>query len=71
MTKQFGPRCPNHQVSLIDLPFPMVKKGTGVCPVSKCKFDYEIELDEDKMVMDKNGNMVKATKFNVTGDERK
>lgn len=67
---QYGPKCPNHLVSLVDLPFPLTKKGTGVCPISTVKFDYEIELDEDEMIVDKNGNPSKKKKFTVTGDDK-
>ncbi len=71
MQKKFGPVCPNHGEPLEGIGFPMPKKGTGICPVSGCPFDYVIELDDDvtKMVKDKEGNLTKATKIKVTGEE--
>lgn len=63
------PHCPNHGCALEDLGFPMRPKGTGTCPVSKATFDYSCEIDQDKMTKDKDGNMVKGTKWHVTGDE--
>jgi len=69
-TPTFGPRCPNHGEFLDGIGFPMPKKGTGICPVSGCPFDFEIELDEDKIVMDKFGKPIKHKDWNVTGDEK-
>lgn len=70
MKKQsYKPVCPNHKVDLVDLPFPLVTKGQGTCPISGCQFDYEIELDSAIMTRDKDGNPIKTTKFNVTGEE--
>ncbi len=61
--------CPNHGEVLEGLPFPMPKKGVGICPVSKVPFAYEVEVDENVMTQDKFGNITKGTKFNVTGEE--
>jgi hypothetical protein len=65
------PSCPNHGEPLEDIPFPMPKKGVGICPVSKCPFDYEVEVDEDKVEegVDKFGNKTKIAPWKVTGDE--
>lgn len=65
----YGPRCPNHGEFLEGIGFPMPKKGTGICPVSKCPFDFEIETDEATMVVDKNGEMQKKVGWSVNGEE--
>lgn len=65
----YKPVCPNHNVELVDLPFPLPSKGEGTCPISSCRFDYEIEMDESVMTRDKDGNMVKGKKFKVEGEE--
>lgn len=70
MAKSYKPCCPNHKVDLVDLPFPLTPKGEGVCPISGCHFDYEIELDSSVMEMDKDGKPKKVIKFNVSGDEK-
>lgn len=62
--------CPNHNEELEGLPFPIPSKGTGVCPVSKCEFDYEAELDQTEVKKDKNGNLIKSLHWNVSGDEK-
>ncbi len=67
--EKYGPRCPNHHVTLVDLPHPMVAKGTATCPISGCSFDYEIELDEEEMRQDVNGNIIKAPKWKTEGEE--
>ena len=69
-TPSFRPCCPNHNEPLEDIPFPMPSKGVGICPVSGCPFDFEVELDETKVVQDKNGNLEKATSWKVSGDEK-
>ena len=68
-TPSYKPTCPNHGCPLDGLPFPLPKKGTGMCPVSGCSFDYEVELDENKIVLDKFGNTTKTATWSVTGDE--
>lgn len=69
----YKPKCPNHGCPLDGIGFPMPRKGTGICPVSGCPFDYVLEVDEEKgvesMVKDKFGNLVKKTDWKVTGDE--
>lgn len=69
LVKAGKPCCPNHGEPLEGLPFPLTKKGTGMCPVSGCHFDYVMELDETDMVKNKFGVMEKKKKWNVTGDE--
>lgn len=69
-TPSFRPCCPNHGEPLVDIPFPMPAKGIGICPVSGFSFEYEVELDEDKIIKDKDGNLSKATKWKVDGQEK-
>jgi hypothetical protein len=61
--------CPNHGEPLEGLPFPLTSKGTGMCPVSGCSFDYSVELDEESNVVDKFGNVSKAKKFKLEGND--
>lgn len=70
-TPSRGPTCPNHYVGLVDLPFPVPKKGQGTCPISKAKFDFEIEGDDSHMTTDKFGNPSKVFDWNVSGEEKK
>lgn len=65
-----GPKCPNHAELLIDLPSPLTPKGVGTCPVSGCPFDYVMEIDGTKVERDINGDLVKSTKFSVSGEEK-
>lgn len=64
-----GITCPNHGCPLTDIPFPMPRKGVGICPVSGCPFDFEAEVDEDKITRDKFGNLTKSEKWSVTGND--
>lgn len=61
--------CPNHGEELEGLPFPLTEKGTGICPVSRCSFDYEVELDDTATVVDKFGKATKKKNWKVSGDE--
>lgn len=65
------PKCPNHGCPLEGIGFPMPKKGTGICPVSKCPFDYEVEVDEQMMKdgVDKFGNKTKTAPWKVSGND--
>ena len=71
------PCCPNHGEPLEGIPFPMPSKGTGMCPISGCSFDYEIEVDPEEahMVYERNsaGNMKKVpgSKWKLSGNEKK
>lgn len=70
MTKpKFGPKCPNHSEPLEGMGFPMPSEGTGICPVSGVSFEYKIDIDDDEIVMTKDGKVEKKTRWNVTGDE--
>lgn len=65
----YKPKCPNHGEPLEGCGFPLPKKGVGTCPVSGCPFEFEIEVDDNQMVKDKNGNMVKAVGWKVSGND--
>lgn len=69
----YVPKCPNHGCALEGCGFPLPRKGEGICPVSKAHFQFEVEVDDDKMVgglkKDKDGNMVKGASWKVVGDE--
>lgn len=66
------PTCPNHGAPLEGIPFPMQPKGTGMCPVSGCPFDYEVDLgtEANQQVQDKFGNMTTVPKWKLTGDDK-
>jgi len=65
----FKPKCPNHGVDLVDLPFPLPSKGVGVCPISHCQFEFEIAIDEEEVVMNKDGTTDKKMKWKTEGEE--
>lgn len=69
-TPSWKPKCPNHSEPLEGIPFPIPSKGTGICPVSGCPFDYEVETDQETVSNDKFGNVTKNLKWNVTGEEK-
>lgn len=54
------PKCPNHGCPLTDIPFPMPAKGIGICPVSGCPFEFEVDVQEgeQQMVKNKDGKLV-------------
>ncbi len=63
------PSCPNHGEALEGLPFPLPRKGSGICPVSGVPFDFIAETDEESVKVDKNGHMTKQTNYRVEGDD--
>ena len=69
MTPSFRPQCPNHHESLEGIPFPMPAKGTGICHISKCPFEFEAEVDSTKVAIDKNGNKMKSVGWKLSGNE--
>lgn len=71
VTKNGGPKCPNHGEFLEGLPHPIPNKGTGICPVSKCPFDYVIDLDAEDVTYEKDhlGNLKPVKTYKVSGDE--
>jgi hypothetical protein len=68
-TPTFVPKCPNHGEPLYDVPFPLPEKGTGICPVSNCPFDFTAEVEKDAVAVDKNGNLTKKVSWNVQGND--
>ena len=71
--KDRGPKCPNHLVPLEEVPSPPPKKGEGVCPISRCRFDYEVDTQDEvgETEYEKNaaGELVPKTKYRVEGEE--
>lgn len=65
----FTPKCPNHGEPLEGCGFPLPSKGTGICPVSNCPFDFEVELDEEKMVLDKFGKLTPTVGWKISGND--
>lgn len=65
----FGPKCPNHGCPLVDLPFPLPAKGSAPCEVSGAMFDFEVEVDQTKVVKDKDGNITKAVGWRLSGSD--
>lgn len=63
------PKCPNHGCPLDGCGFPLPDKGTGICPVSSCPFDFEAEVEEEKVAKDKFGNVVKSVGWKLTGND--
>lgn len=68
-TPSFTPKCPNHGEPLEGCGFPLPTKGTGICPVSKVPFDFEVEIDEDTVVKDKFGNATKVVSWKIDGSD--
>lgn len=66
------PCCPNHGEPLEGLPKPLTPKGTGMCPISGCWFDYEVSLDagDTEYVKDHNGNITEVPTYKVIGEEK-
>lgn len=69
MTPSYKPKCPNYGCALEGTGFPLPKKGTGICPVSKCPFEFSAETDEATTAKDKAGNIIKAVGWKVSGNE--
>lgn len=66
----FAPRCSVCQCVLEDCGFPLPSKGVGYCPQGMCHIDFEVDIDENKVVKDKNGNLSKAVYWKVGGVEQ-
>lgn len=64
-----GITCPNHGEPLEGIPFPTPQKGTGICPVSRCPFEFEADIDEETDSRDKFGNKIKNKGWVITGDD--
>lgn len=65
-----APKCPNHSCPLEGIPFPLPRKGEGICPVSGAHFDFVADVDEEKMAVDKYGNKTKEYTWTLTGEEK-
>lgn len=65
----FKPKCPNHGEPLEGCGFPLPRKGTGTCPVSGAPFDFEVELDEKTLVLDKTGKLTPTVGWKVSGND--
>lgn len=65
----FMPQCPNHREPLEGCGFPLPAKGTGKCPVSGVDFDFEAEVNEDRIAKGKNGQMENSTGWKVSGSD--
>lgn len=71
MKPSTGPKCPNHGELLMDVPFPIPERGTGICPVSGCPFDYEWgPSNTEEVVQDKFGNLTKKHSWTISGEEK-
>lgn len=68
-TPSFSPKCPNHGVALEGCGFPLPAKGTGKCPVSGVDFDFEAEIDESKITLDKDGKATKSHGWVIDGND--
>lgn len=68
-TPSFTPKCPNHGAALEGCGFPLPAKGTGRCPVSGAEFEFEAVVDEEKTVLDKDGNVSKEVGWRINGQE--
>lgn len=64
----YKPKCPNHGCPLA-VQFPMPKKGSAPCEVSGQLFEYEVEIDEAKNVLSKDGTVSKQIGWKVTGED--
>lgn len=70
MIKAGSPCCPNHGEPLEGVPKPLPSKGTGMCPVSGCSFDFECDVENAVAKKDKNGNVTHEYTIGVTGSEK-
>lgn len=71
-TPSHRPKCPNHGVALEGIGFPMPRKGVGICPVSKCPFDFEVDVQDatTETVKGKDGEMApKPADWKITGND--
>ena len=69
--KKGVPICPNHGEPLEGIGHPIPPSGTGICPVSKCPFDYSINVEQgsEEYVKDHSGNLTAVPTFKVIGDD--
>ncbi len=62
------PCCPTCNEPL-DVSFPLKPKGRGRCPVGMIMVDYEIDLNANEVVVDKNGLKTKAKVYQCVGEK--
>lgn len=62
--------CPNHGEPLEGIPQPCPPKGIGMCPVSGCSFEFEIDTLRTKTRKDKSGKLTTDLVYTVTGEEK-
>jgi hypothetical protein len=72
--REFGARCPNHQVVLVSRQKLGAGKGTGICPISGCRFDYDeknAEKTRKLKIMNIGGKskMVDDGDWKIVGEE--
>lgn len=71
-TPSHRPTCPNHKCPLDGIPFPMPRKGEGICPVSGARFAFEVNAQEasEEMVKDRDGRLVpRPADWKVIGND--
>ena len=70
MKKRRMPCCPNHGEPLEGLPVPLTPKGTGMCPISGCSFDYSAQFEGEGVEYEKDqfGNLVAIPTYTVEGE---
>ena len=70
--KRRMPCCPNHGEPLEGLPNPLTSKGTGMCPVSGCWFDYTAQFDGEDVQYEKeaNGELKAIPTYKIIGEEK-
>lgn len=69
MKPSYKPTCPNHGCPLDGMKFPLPEKGEGICPVSGAHFEFEASVDEEAVVKDKFGRLVKKPTWEMKGNE--
>jgi hypothetical protein len=47
----------------------MPSKGKGICPISGCPFDYEVDSTELSEAVDKDGNKTTSKQWKLEGNE--
>jgi hypothetical protein len=65
MSQPSKPMCPNHGVEL-EIPDEDLMKGKGAhpCPVSKCLFEWQVDVEIHETHYDKFGNELTSYKTN-------
>ena len=62
-------RCPNHNEQLYGVELDVGgTSGFGICPVSKCRFDFSCDNESTEIKNDKNGVPIPVLKFTADAD---